>query len=75
MDGLKPIRLIASIPSREDPDHLHEAGTAGVLVEHLGSDAYLVELRVPDGSLEGDAWYETVEVYAHEFEMAAGPER
>ncbi len=68
MEDLVPIQITVSIPSQQEADHIHPAGTAGRVVEHLGGDAYLLELRVDDASLEGGAWYEAIEAYEHEFE-------
>lgn len=69
MDALTPVELTIDLPSKFKSDHLHQAGTMGVIVERLGPDALLVELQVADTSLEGDAWYETVEVYDHEVKI------
>ena len=62
------IVLTVDLPSTQEPDHLHAAGTQGILVEALGPDAFLVELRVPCEDLVGGAWYELFELYGHEFE-------
>lgn len=62
MKKIKTARLIATDQA------VHPVGTQGILVEKLGSQIWLVELRVPDESLEGDAWYETIEVSPEEVE-------
>jgi len=62
------IVLTVDLPSAQEADHLHTAGTQGILVEELGPDAFLVELRVPCEDLVGGAWYEVMELHAHEFE-------
>lgn len=48
-------------PSEERPGHVHVAGTEVKVVEVLGA-ACIVEVRVPDESLVGGAWYDTIEV-------------
>ena len=68
------IRLTVAIPSADRRGHVHASGTPGILVERLGPGAWLVEVRVPDESLEGDAWYETLEVAEHEFAHASSPQ-
>lgn len=60
------VELRVAIPSRQESGFVHAIGSGGVIVEHLGSSAFLVELRVPDERLVGDAWYETFEVYDRE---------
>lgn len=71
MEPMNPIRLTAWIPSQVEPEYIHGPGAPGIVVGRLGGDAFLIELRVPCGQLEGDAWYETIEVYEHEFEQMA----
>ena len=63
------MKLTVEIPSLEEADHIHRVGAHGIVVEPLGPNAWLVEVRVPDESLEGDAWYETLEVRGNEFEL------
>lgn len=65
----RSIRLTVDIASSYKPGHVHRVGTAGFIVEALGPHAYLVEVTVPDASLEGDAWYETIEIRDTEFEL------
>lgn len=62
------VRLKVSRPSRR-PGHTHEPGTDGMTVENLGGDLWLVEVRIPDDSLEGDAWHEMLELRETEFEL------
>lgn len=38
---------------------VHSVGSEAEIIELLGDDAVLIEVRVPDDTLEGDAWYET----------------
>lgn len=63
-------RLTVDIPSRQKPGHTHKAGTEFAPVEKLGEDVWLIEIRVPDETLEGDAWYETLEARNSETEVA-----
>lgn len=65
------IRLLKEIPSLYQPGFVHEVGSEGVVVEPLAPNgaAWLIEVTVPDETLEGDAWYETIEVLPHEFEV------
>jgi len=48
-------------PSEERPGHEHPAGTE-VVVQEVHGVSCLVEVRVPDESLVGGAWYDTIEV-------------
>lgn len=66
---MQHIELLVEIPSKQEKGHVHRIGARGVLVEHLGARASLVEIRVADESLEGDAWYETIEVRNSEFKL------
>jgi len=63
----KKIRTVKQIATHQA---VHPVGTHGVIVEELGPRVWLVELRVPDESLEGDAWYDVVEVRPEEVEDA-----
>lgn len=67
--GITEIELTVAVKSRR-VGHSHRTGATGVLIEHLGGNAWLAELRVPDETLEGDAWYETVELTESEFRDA-----
>jgi len=64
----RKMKLKIDIESRQKPGHVHRAGAEGIVVERLGRGAWLVEVRVPDESLVGDAWYETLDVRKGEFE-------
>jgi len=66
---MQHIELLVTIHSKQERGHVHKAGARGILVEHLGARASLVEIRVPDDSLEGNAWYETIEVRNSEFRL------
>jgi len=68
------IRLTVAIPSAYQRGHVHALGTPGIVVEQLGPGVWLVEVRVPDESLEGNAWYETLEVAEHEFARESSPQ-
>lgn len=63
VQAMKPIKTVKMIATDQA---VHPPGTQGILVEKLSPRIWLVELRVPDKSLEGDAWYETVEVLPDE---------
>lgn len=67
--------LQVDVCSRDVPGHVHRLGTAASFVEWLGKDACLVEVRVPDATLEGDAWYEVLEVYVPEIRVVPDPAR
>lgn len=54
-------RLPKDVPSRERPGHVHRAGTPVVVVETLPTSV-LCEARTYDPALEGDGWYETLEI-------------
>jgi len=69
---MQHIELLVTIPSKQEKGHIHNPGARGILVEHLGAHASLVEIRVPDDSLEGNAWYETLEVRNSEFKLVDG---
>lgn len=62
------MKLKVDIESKQEPGYTHPAGSQGIIVEQLGENAWLIEVRVPDETLVGDAWYETIEVYEREFE-------
>lgn len=59
-------RLTVDIPSRHRPGHIHKAGTEIAPVERVGEggEEWLVEVRVPDDSLEGGYWWDQLEVIA-----------
>lgn len=65
----RPIALKVQVPSEQVAGYVHEPGARGFTVEKLGENAWLVEIRVPDESLEGDAWYDVLEVRPHEIEF------
>lgn len=65
------IRLTVTLESRDEPTRVHPVGTQGAVVEALGPNAWIVELRIPDDSLVGDAWYEVFELRGDEFELVA----
>jgi hypothetical protein len=69
MANHRKMKLTVDIESQQEPGHVHHVGATGILVEPLGANAWLVEVRVPDPTLEGDAWYETLEVRGDEFEL------
>jgi len=73
MNPRRKMRLTVEIQSRQEAGHRHRVGTEGIVVDPLGPNAWLVEVRVPDATLEGDAWYETLEVYWNEFELVEEP--
>lgn len=65
--------LLVDVPSDQEPGYIHKAGSTGIVVEVLESltedpnpPVWLAEIRVPDDSLEGGAWYETVELRPEE---------
>lgn len=58
--------LTADIPSEQQEGLIHHAGTEVLLLEEIGPDVWLVEVRIADESLEGDAWYEVLEVSSGE---------
>jgi len=63
------IELLVAIPSQQEVGHMHMPGDRGILVEHIGGKASLIEIQVHDPSLEGNAWYETIEVRNSEFKL------
>lgn len=65
------IRLAVKIRSHREPSYEHPIGANGWIVEILGPHTYLIELRVPDPTLIGDAWYEVFDVYDHEIEIVS----
>lgn len=65
----RKMKLLVDIESRHRSGHIHPSGSSGIVVERLGDDAWLVEVRVPDPTLVGDGWYETLDVREHEFEL------
>lgn len=71
LESQPPIRTTVAIRSRQEPDHEHAIGTHGWILEELGPDVWLVELRIPDLTLVGDAWYEVFEMRNSEFERTA----
>ena len=62
------MRLLKTYPSEERPGFVHAAGSEATVVERLSESVSLVEVRVPDASLVGDAWYDTIEVAAGDLE-------
>lgn len=69
---MQAIELMIAIPSQMEAGHIHQPGDRGILVEHLGPDASIIEIRVKDESLEGLAWYETFAVKNEEFKLVDG---
>jgi hypothetical protein len=63
------IRLTKPIPSHRKPGYVHGVGTEGIAVEPLGENAWIIEVRVADTTLVGDAWYETLDASGDEFEL------
>lgn len=63
------MRLTVQIPSEYKAGYFHEVGEIGYIVERLGSKAALVEIRVDDPTLVGDAWYDVLELRVSEFEV------
>jgi len=57
-------RLKRSVLSLFRTGYEHPAGTEVKLIEPLGADrrSWIVEIRVPDGGLEGGAWYDHAEL-------------
>lgn len=68
------IRLIKDVESQWIDGHVHKAGLMGIVVESVGSDGWLVEIRVPDTTLEGDAWYECADLTEKYFEFMSEQE-
>ena len=56
------LQLRYDVPSRTREGHVHREGTEVAFVEPNGDDWWFVEVRVPDESLVGGAWFETLEV-------------
>jgi hypothetical protein len=69
------IELTKPISSHRKPGYVHPPGTKGVVVESLGDNAWIIEVRVHDSSLVGDAWYETLDTYGHEFKLCVPKSR
>jgi hypothetical protein len=67
-------RTKSALPSSFRPGYEHPAGTEVTLVEPLDPDqgVWLVEIRVPDGGFEGEAWYEHVELRLADLTQTAG---
>lgn len=63
------IRLTTQTQSQHHPGVLHEAGAEGIIVEALDENTSLVEIRVPDETLEGDAWYDVLDLPNDTFEV------
>ncbi len=61
----KWIRLKKDIHSLKKEGHIHRAGEIGVGVKPYGVHGWIVQIRVGE---DGESWYETLEVYNHEFE-------
>lgn len=63
-EGTYISRMTVDVPSRSRPGHVHKAGTEIAPVERIGKDTgvWLVEVRVPDETLEGGFWWETLEL-------------
>jgi len=62
-------RLKVPIASRDSSGHIYQPGEEGAFLESIGPKAYLIEMCVTDHSLEGDAWYEVLEVRDTEVEV------
>jgi hypothetical protein len=60
-ERLRMPRLPKDVHSLQRPGHVHPAGTPVVVVETLPT-SLLVEIRTYDPALEGDGWYETLEI-------------
>lgn len=69
---MRKIQLTADIESRRG-GHTHRAGASGTMVEPIGENAWLIEVRVPDETLEGGAWYETIEATGSDFRLVDAP--
>lgn len=69
---MQTIELSVAVPSQMEDGYIHQPGDRGLLVEHLGPDASIIEIRVKDESLEGLAWYETFAVKNEEFKLVDG---
>jgi len=65
------VRIKAEIRSTSEPGHIFCAGSEARVVLMLGENAMLAEFRVYDPRLEGDAWYETVELHVNEVERVS----
>ena len=69
MFDFEAVVLKVDLPSGIHDDHLHEAGSHGILLgQHEGDDRFIVELFVRPGDSIVDAWQEVVLLYPHEFE-------
>lgn len=62
-------KLKVPIESRDSSGHVYQPGDEGAFLESIGPRAYLIEMCVTDRSLEGDAWYEVLEVRDTEVEI------
>jgi len=72
--GTNPkMRLCVEVESEAEPGLIHPVGMTGILVESLGAHAWLVEVRVPDDTLEGGAWYDTLELDEYQFDVVDVP--
>lgn len=67
--GNPQITLRVPLESQHRPGYTHAVGSMGIAVEHLGGDVMLIEIRVPDETLVGGAWYETFDVRSHEIAL------
>lgn len=65
--------LGTTLPSVYRDGYEHVVGTPLVLVEALDPErrVWVVELRVPDPTLEGGAWYEFLELDLSQIDFAA----
>lgn len=56
--------LRKSIASTQRDGYMHQSGTEVVLLEALDPERryWIVEVKVPDSQLEGDAWFDAIEV-------------
>ncbi len=64
-------RTRRALPSSYRPGYEHPAGSEVLLVESLGPDRldWIVELRVPDESLVGGAWYDHAELHVTDLDF------
>jgi hypothetical protein len=66
------VTWIETLVEIESPRGPHPAGTSGAIIELLGPDAWLVELRTPDETLVGGASYQTVQLSPDAFRVVPG---
>jgi hypothetical protein len=64
------VRTTANLQSAAEPIRVHPSGSDGLVVAFLGPGVYLVEIRVPDATLAGGAWHDTLELRDSDFELA-----